>query len=359
MKLMILDDAQEARSVDPEDMLDAVQDFPNQCQEAVYLAREIQLDDRQGIAKNVSSILILGMGGSGVGGDLTRTLLQAHLRVPVQVHKDYNLPSFAGPDTLVFAASYSGDTEETLHGFDQAVKRNCTTISITTGGELARKSNDLGSLVMRVPAGLQPRAALGYLFFPILIMLQRLDLVPSLDDDIEETIQLLHSKSKVWGFYNPIEKNPAKALAARLYQTLPVVYGSSGLSDSVALRWKCQFNENTKIPAIWNVFPELNHNETVSWDLLEELTEKFTLILLRDKDEPDRIRKRIEITQELVQDNFGGVELVWAEGTSALARMMSLVNLGDYVSVYLALLYKVDPSPVERIRILKQRLAEG
>ena len=358
MKLLVLDDADEARSVDPDDMLHAVEDFPSQCEEAVHLASEIELDQLMGFSEQATSILILGMGGSGVGGDLVKTLLEGQLKVPVQVNKGYDLPGFAGENTLVFAVSYSGNTEETLSGFDQAVKKNCKIVSITTGGELAKKCADLGSVVLRIPSGIQPRAALGHLFFPLLVILQRLGFVSSLDEDIDEAIQLLRSNTKAFGFYNPVEKNPAKALAARLYQTLPVVYGFSGLSDSVASRWKCQFNENTKIPAIWNTFPELNHNETVSWDLLEGLTENFTLILLRDKSEPERIKKRIEITEELVEDNFGSVETVWAEGESRLAKILSLVNFGDYVSVYLALLYQVDPSPVERIRILKERLAE-
>jgi glucose/mannose-6-phosphate isomerase len=357
VKLLVLDDAEEARSVDADDMLDAVEHFPDQCQEAVYLAEKVELDDLKRVAEKASSVLILGMGGSGVGGDLTRTLLEGSIKVPIETNKGYDLPSYAGEDTLVFAVSYSGNTEETLSGFDQAVQRKCGIISITTGGELAKKCKDLGSPVLKIPSGIQPRAALGYLFLPILVILQRLGLVASLEEDIEETLQLLRSQTKVWGFYNPIEENPAKALAARLYQTLPVIYGSKGLSDSVALRWKCQFNENTKLPAIWNVFPELNHNETVSWDLLEELTENFALIILRDTNEPGPIRKRIEITTELVQDNFGSVEMVWAEGKSALAKMLYLINFGDYVSVYLALLYQVDPSPVERIRILKERLA--
>lgn len=358
MKLLILDDSEKASSIDRANMLGVIENFPNQCQEAIELGKEADLNALEGIASRARSVLVLGMGGSGVSGDLARTLLEGQLRIPMQINKSYQLPGFAGEDTLVFAVSYSGNTEETLSGFDQAVEKKCRIVCITTGGKLAEKAENLGFPIVRIPSGIQPRAALGYLFFPIMIILERLGFIPSIDRDMEETVQLLHARAKIYCFDNPIELNAAKAMAARLYHMVPVVYGFSGLTDSVAFRWKCQFNENTKIPAMWNTFPELNHNETVSWELLENVSSNFTLLLLRDKDEPRQIRKRMDITEELIEESFGGVETIWTEGISAMTKMLSLIYLGDFVSTYLALLYKMDPSPVKRINVLKERLAE-
>lgn len=358
MKLSILDDPEKAKMIDRVDMMGIVESFPDQCQEAVELAKTAELDALKGIETETSSILVLGMGGSGVSGDLVRTLLEGKLKVPVQVNKNYGIPRFAREDTLVFALSYSGNTEETLSGLDEAIKRGCKIICVTSGGEMAEKAEARGIPMVSIPSGIQPRAALGYLFFPILVTLQRLGFSTVEEKEIGETIRLLKAKSGNYGFNTPTEDNVAKALAARLYHMLPVVYGFSGLTDMVAFRWKCQFNENTKIPAIWNTFPELNHNETVSWELLETVSENFALILLRDRDESPQIKRRIEITRELIEEKFGGVEVLWAEGVSRLAKMLSLIYLGDFVSVYLALLYEIDPSPVERINILKKRLAE-
>ncbi len=289
---------------------------------------------------------------------MVRTLLEDELRVPFLVNKNYGLPQFVSKDTLVFAVSYSGNTEETLSGFDQAVKKNCKVVSITTGGKLAEKAGSLGLPVVKIPTGIQPRSALGYLFLPLLVILARLGFVSEKDREIEEAFELLRTKSKSYGFSSLLDQNLAKALAARLYCTLPVIYGFSGLTDVVAFRWKCQFNENSKIPSFWHVFPELNHNETVSWEFLEDITSNFLLILLRDRDEPQRIRKRFDITEELIKKKFGGVEIIWTEGKSKLAKMLSVIYLGDFVSFYLALLYGTDPSPVERINVLKKRLAE-
>lgn len=358
MEISILDDAGKVAYIDRADMLNVVQEFPAQCQEAVCIGNAVPLEGLEDAAAEIRSILVLGMGGSGVSGDITRTLLEDELRVPLLINKSYEVPQFVNENTLVFAVSYSGDTEETLSGFDQAVERNCKIISVTTGGKLAKKARALGLPVVRIPSGIQPRSALGYLFLPLLVILARLGFIAGKDREIEEAIGLLQTQSKMYAPNNVLEKNMAKELASRLYGRLPIVYGYSGLSDVAAFRWKCQFNENSKIPSFWHVFPELNHNETVSWEFLEDISKNFNLILLRDENEPPKIKRRIDITKELIEQKFGGIETIWAEGTSKLAKLLSLIYLGDFVSVYLAFLYGTDPSPVERIGVLKKRLSE-
>ncbi|MEW6189206.1 MAG: bifunctional phosphoglucose/phosphomannose isomerase [Actinomycetota bacterium] len=351
-----LDEVEKVKAVDAEGMLLGLEHFPDQCEEAVRLAEETPLDFR---VPSINSILIMGMGGSGISGDIIKTILSDEVKVPIWVSKGYSIPNFVDQGTLCFAVSYSGDTEETLSCFDKAVRLGCPIISIASGGMLESVAQRHGMPVIKIPGGIQPRSALGYLTLPILIALQKFDIIANKAEDIKETIKLLKSKAKKLSLSRSSEQNGAKGLAIKLFGRIPVVYGSDGPTAVAALRWKCQFNENAKIPAFWHVFPELNHNETVGWELLQEITENFHLILLRDEGEPERIKRRIEITRSLIEDHFGDVVEVWTEGKSKLARTFSIIYFGDFVGVYLAVLNGVDPTPVHRITLLKRKLAES
>lgn len=355
MNAIDLDDLKAIEKIDEDGMLKAIEDFPLQCQEAVDLARGLSFD----IPSDMRSVVVLGMGGSGIGGDIAKVLLEDELRIPFLVNKGYLLPRFVDDRTLCFAVSYSGNTEETLSGFDQAVERGCPVISITTGGLLGNKAEERSLPIVKIPKGLQPRAALGYLSLPILVVLERMALIGDKGQDIQETLAILDERTKNFSPHKPLSQNEAKMLATRLCGKVPVIYGSDGPTAVAALRWKCQFNENSKVPAFWNVFPELNHNETVGWELLRDITtEHFLLLLLRDAEESERVKKRVEITRSLIEGRFGGASEVWSGGKSRLARTFSLIYLGDFVSFYLAALNGVNPSPVERISVLKRRLSE-
>lgn len=342
--------------IDKQGMLKAVEDFPRQCQEAVSIAKSISLNID---LPKVSSILILGMGGSGISGDIIKVLLEGELSIPILVNKDYTLPNFVDEKSLCFALSYSGNTEETLNGFDQALGRGSCIISIATGGILAKRAHQHRLPLIKIPSGFQPRAALGYLTLPILVILARLNLVKNQTEEIKETLNLLKKKESEWNRKKPLEKNETQMLALKLSGKVPIVYGSQGVTGVAALRWKCQFNENSKIPSFWHTFPELNHNETVGWELLKSVTQKFCLILLRDKDGEERIKRRIAITKSLIEKQFGQVLQVWAEGKSKLAKTFSLIYFGDFTSAYLAILNGVDPTPVQKVEILKKKLAES
>lgn len=343
------------KKVDREGMLEAVENFPHQAKEAIEIANRTPLVIK---VTRPKAIVVLGMGGSGISGDVTKILLEEELKVPVVVNKGYLLPSFVDEKTLCFAVSYSGNTEETLASFEQAEKRGAKIVLVSSGGELAEKAAQLNLPLVKIPVGLQPRAALGYLSLPIIVVLHRLGLIESKEKDFEEMLTLLGRKAKEWGSKRPLEKNQAQLLAMRIHSKLPIVYGSDGITALAALRWKCQFNENSKVCSFFHVFPELNHNETVGWQLLEELTHKFCLILLRDAGEHQQIKKRIKITRDLIAKQFGDVLEVYSEGKSPLTRLFSLIYLGDFLSVYLAILNGVDPTPVEKVNILKKKLAE-
>ncbi|HDP69320.1 MAG TPA: bifunctional phosphoglucose/phosphomannose isomerase [Actinobacteria bacterium] len=350
-----LDDVSIIREIDKDDMLGALEGFPEQCEKAISIAHKLVVPV---LSEKPDSIAILGMGGSGISGDIVKILLDDELDIPIFVNKGYDLPKFMNKNTLVFAVSYSGNTEETLSAFEQAISLGAFVVSITSGGELAKRARDRNLPVVLIPSGLQPRASLGYLLFPILVVLEKLGLIGTEKDDTDKVIDHLEQARRELSVKNPLDKNRAKQLAKRLIGKVPVIYGSDGITGVAALRWKCQLNENSKIPAFYNIFPELNHNETVGWELLEEITENFFLILFRDEHDHPRIKKRMDITHSLIQEHFNGVFEVRAKGESKLERIFSIIYLGDFVSAYLAIIEGVDPSPVERIRVLKEELAK-
>lgn len=350
-----LDDTQAVKTVDTSDLLSTVEDLGAQCEEAADIAGTF---DSSAIT-DVDNVLILGMGGSGISGDIIRTLLEDELDVPLSVVKGYTIPAYVGKKTLVFAISYSGDTEETLSCVEQALGKGARIVAVTSGGELKKKAGEAGFPAITIPGGHQPRAALGYLSMPILVALARAGLISDVSSSVDEAVGLLREMRSECGIGIPEINNLPKKVARELYGKVPVVYGSEGVLSAAALRWKCQFNENSKVPAFQNSFPELNHNETVGWELLDDQTRRFHLVMLRASGEHDRVQKRVDVTLPLISDHLDGVTEVWTKGKSKLAQLLSVIYLGDLASVYLAVLNGVDPTPVDRIKLLKKRLSEA
>ncbi len=350
-----LDNPAQRAAADPGGMLRSIEELPEQCRAAVQLAHEAPLPG----GLTLQQVMVLGMGGSAIGGDLLRALVADRCPVPIQVNREYSVPASVGAGTLVIAASYSGNTEETLQAADEAASRGAFVIAITTGGLLAQRAQAAGWPLLRIPGGLQPRAALGYAFLPLVVLCQRLGLIPDVSADLEESIAVLSAQRQRLGGEVPTAQNPAKQLALQLYGKLPLIYGSGGWRGVAAYRWKTQINENAKAPAVWNTFPELNHNETVGWEVPEAVTRQFQVVVLRDQEDPAPIRRRIEVTSQIMAPHVAGISEVWAEGRSPLARLLSLIYPGDFASCYLAYLYGVDPSPVRVIDYLKSQLRQG
>jgi glucose/mannose-6-phosphate isomerase len=305
----------------------------------------------------ISNIVVTGLGGSAIGGDLLRVYAAGKCPVPIIVNRDYGLPHFVGPDTLVFAVSYSGNTEETLSAYEEAQVRGASIITITTGGKLAELALRDSVPIVKIPSGLAPRAATGYLFIPTLGILQRLGLIPDISAEISEMTGFIKELQKKIGPTSPVEENLSKQLARKLYEKIPVIWASTGTTEVVAQRWKGQINENAKAPAYWNVFPELNHNEIVGFQFPLEILNKIHVIILRDERDHPRVQKRIEITKDMIEDVVDGITEVWATGNGVLSRLFSLIYTGDYTSFYLAALYGLDPGPVKVIDLLKNKLA--
>lgn len=349
-----LDDPEVYRKLDPANMLGAIGDLPQQCLKAWHSATLFPLPPDYA---TVDKVIILGMGGSAIGGDLVRTLALTQGSVPVLVHRDYGLPPLVDARTLVIASSYSGDTEETISSFNKALETAAKKVVITTGGRLKALAEESGVPVFTFQYKAEPRAALGYSFFSILAIFHRLGLLSIESRDIDETIKVLGELSTRLDRAVSLETNPAKQLATKLLRRLVIIYGAGILSE-VAFRWKTQFNENSKVCASSECIPELNHNAVVGYRFPSWLAEKAFVVLLRSPLLHPRILMRYNVTGEMLADAGIAHEVVDAKGKSPLAQIMSTVLLGDYVSYYLAMLNEVDPSPVAAIDYLKRRLAE-
>lgn len=351
-----LDDLKAITTVDKSSMLGLLDDFPSQCEEAVRIGRDFESHHD---SSQIHSIVISGLGGSAIGGDILKCLLEQKIKIPVIVNRSYDLPNFVSENTLVFTVSYSGNTEETISVFKQALKSKAKIIALTSGGVLGELSRKHKVGCITVPEGLIPRACLGYLFFPLLIVLQNMGiLTENISADISESVSVLEKIRLNLAAKVPIKDNQAKQLAIKLFNCVPVIYGSSSITGAISLRWSNQINENAKTYAVHNIFPELNHNEIMAWKTLEKFTSGFHVVILQDIDDIDRIKKRIKITKDIISPKVSGISELYTQGNSLLARLLSLIYMGDFVSFYLAILYGVDPTPIPEIDLLKKELTK-
>lgn len=341
------------RRLDASGMLALLTSFAQQLGEAQEIMRRVHLAPKD---RTIHNVVVAGMGGSAIGGDLLRNYLVDMVDLPILVNRGYTLPRFSGPATLVFASSYSGNTEETLAACREALRRGSQVIGIASGGELAQLAAREGFPLIRIPSGYPPRAALGYSFVALLMSMSKLGFLGDQEENLREIQELISQKGTAYLPSVPLAENQAEQVALKLYGKFPVFYAWGHRFEAVALRWRSQLAENSKQLSSHHLLPEMNHNEIVGWGIPEEVLDKTVVVLLRDPMAPGPIQKRMEITKELIFPLAEIVE-IWAEGTSLLARLFSLLYLGDFVSFYLAMLNGVDPTPVERIDELKRRLA--
>jgi glucose/mannose-6-phosphate isomerase len=323
---------------DPSGMSDAI----------AGMAEQLRAGERTGADAGMelglpAAVVMAGMGGSAMGGELLRALVAADCPVPITRVRGFGVPAWAGPGTLVVCTSYSGDTAETLACARQAHAQGAALLGVASGGELARLSDELGFPCALVPGGMQPRAALGYLFGAMAGAFAACGLSP--DGIAEECAQGVEA----------CDRDAAAELGRRLAGSVPLVYGAGPLG-AVAYRWKTQFNENAKMHAFSHAFPELGHNEIVGWE--GAAGRGFSIVALRDADEPAEIRRRIDVTLDVARPHASVVAAVEGHGISRTARAFGLVATGDWVTYHAALARGVDPTPVDAITALKQALSE-
>jgi glucose/mannose-6-phosphate isomerase len=300
-------------------------------------------------------VVVCGMGGSAIGGDVIGACV-ADMSVPYQVVRGYELPAWVSESTVVVAVSYSGNTEETLSCVARALPRGCRPVCVTSGGRLADLAARHDLPLVAVPGGLQPRASIGFLSTPIGAALETADLLRGFDEQVAEAIAVV---AELRGELAPEvadDDNEAKTIARRLLNCLPIVYGA-GVTVPSARRWKSQLNENAETPAFFNELPELDHNELAGWATNPGVVSRAFLVLLDDPAGDERLRRRLAFTASIMQPRVAGLTRVAARGVLPLARVLSSAYVGDFTSLYLALLYGIDPSPVAAIEDLKARLA--
>jgi len=347
-----LDKPESYEMLDKEGMMEKALALPDQIEETRERARDMTI-----AISHAGNILFLGMGGSGIGGNLIKSQISRELSIPFDVCQSYDIPASVNKNTLVVAVSYSGNTEETLAAFTAALARGGIPLCVTSGGELRKRAEALKAPCFIIPPGLPPRSALGYLYMAVFSLLEKTGLIRAREEEKDETLAVLRGLREEWKPEKPWGGNLAKACASRLKEKIPVIFGSSDQNAMVARRWKCQLNENAKMLAYSDLFPELNHNEVVGWSNPRTDYRPFHVIILRDAGDHPRIQRRIEITKAILQEKTT-VEELWTCGTSAMAKLMSMVYLGDLVSVYCALQNGVNPTAIEVIDKIKEKLSE-
>lgn len=333
-----------------------LEEFPSQIQKAQELLRAVPTSVS---GDSIRNVVLVGMGGSAIAGDLLASYASDQLSVPCLVHRNYDLPRFVDSTTLIIALSYSGNTEETLTAFRQALQKKAQVLGISSGGELEQLCLENNCLHVKVPGGHPPRQALGYLFFSLLFLFQKMGYLDVQSEHVEETIQLTRHLQERLSPNHSYGNNLANHIAQSLYHTIPVIYAAVPYFYPVAVRWRNQFNENSKMMAFSNVFPELNHNEIMGWEGPREVNKHFRVIILRDREESPENQKRVEITKEILKRKNVPLLEVFSEGQCRLSRLFSLIYTGDWVSYYLAMINEKDPIRIDSIDLLKEKLKEN
>ena len=339
--------------IDTSNMYYILKNFHSQISEAVEIGKSSEFFsfDKYGI----KNIIINGLGGSAIGGDLIRSYTHYNSTVPVYINRNYHLPGFAGKDTLSVISSYSGNTEETISAYKESKSKECRIICVSSGGKVEKMALEHKDRFIKIPGGLQPRCALGYSFFVLLTVLSEFPFFSLENGNTENVIENIKRDSEIYSLFDS-EKNKALKIAGQLYNKLPVIYSSNDILDVVNLRWRGQISENAKQLAYGNVYPEMNHNELVGWEKNRDILNKIIVVFLKDIDDNERIKMRMEITEEIYKKHASDVISVSGEGETRLERIFNLIYLGDWVSYHLALLNKVDPTPVDAITYLKEKL---
>jgi glucose/mannose-6-phosphate isomerase len=351
--ISVLESVERIRAADPEDMLGRIKELPKQVRDAWSIASKAQLPPAYG---DVRSIVVVGMGGSAIGGDLAAALLADQLKIPMTVHRDYGLPAYVGRDSLVIASSYSGNTEETLSAFEEARKRGAKVLALTTGGKLAELARMASYPAITFTYKARPRATLGYSLGLVLGALVRMGFVRDLEDDIDAALRdLARLEERV---HEGARTNDAKKLAQELFGRVIFAYGA-GVMGVMARRVKGQWNENAMNWSAFDVMSELNHNAVVGFPHPAVAREAIVVLLLRSDRDMPRHKLRFEVTRELLDRARIEHKTLQFQGQNMLSEVLQMVLFTDYVSFYVALLNGADPSPNDAIDYLKDRLAKG
>ena len=340
--------------IDKDDMYQSIWDFPENIIDAIELGENITLKNKY---LDVNNIIIAGMGGSAIGGDVVYSLVKNEIKIPFVVNRGYNLPAWANSSTLIICSSYSGNTEETISILEEARSLSAKVIGITTGGVLESLCKDYNFDSVGIPSGLQPRAALAFSFIPLLYILKKTNLISvEVKNWLKSSAELIKSNREEYSSHK--ESNPVYQLANKLYKKLPIIYADSASLETVAVRLKGQICENSKILAYHSIYPEMNHNEIVGWENNSKFFSNYYILWLMDDEMNSRNKSRKNIVSEILLDLDVGQQEIKVDGNSFKERFLLLIHYGDWLSYWCAILHNTDPSPVKNIQILKDKLSK-
>ncbi|MEX0786273.1 MAG: bifunctional phosphoglucose/phosphomannose isomerase [Dehalococcoidia bacterium] len=353
--LTALDDRATVDRLDPHGLLGRIEALPEQCEEAWRCAGEFELPSAY---RDAREVVLLGMGGSAIAGDIVRSIASTSGRKPIYVVRGYDAPGFVSEQTLVVACSHSGNTEETLSSVRQSLDAGARGIAVTTGGELRSLAGERGIHCLSYDYDGEPRSAIGHQLMTLLSLAERAGLLASQGDAVAEAVSLMREQRARIGHSTSSDRNAAKQLAGRLRGKLPVIVGGGVLSDA-AYRWKTQINENAKSWAFHETMPELNHNAIAGFGLPEELVPRLHVVFLHHSALHPRLRLHYDAAADALTAAGVAHERVEALGSSGLAQALTSLHFGDLVSYYLALLNRVEPAPVQALDKVKAKLAQS
>jgi len=356
MRKPLLDDIKKIEKLDNSDMHDLLVSFSKAIQDAHAIGSHMKLPPEY--KKKYNAIVFTGLGGSAIGADFIKSYLEDEIDIPIIVNRDYTIPAVVNKNVLFITSSYSGNTEETLSAYKLAKKAGVNIVVLSSNGKLMEMAIKDGFPFVRIPGKLPPRAALAYGTIPYLSLFAELGLISSRADEIKEAIKVIAEMREELKISVTRKRNIAKKIAESLRDKFPIIYGASRHISVVATRWRGQLAENSKTISSSHLLPEMNHNEIVGWENPKALLAKFIVLLLKDKDDHPRVKTRMEITKAIIKKKKAHIIEVTSKGKGLLARLFSLIYIGDWVSFYLAILNGVDPTPVDLITYLKKKLSE-
>jgi len=343
-------------SIDKTNFISYLQNFPNQIVESDKIFKNAKISIN---AQNIDNIIYIGMGGSAIAGDIIRESLFDNLKVAIHLNRGYDVPEFCNEKSLIIAVSYSGNTEETLSSVRSATKKGAQIVAVTSGGELGKLAEENKWTVLAVPGSLPPRQAFGYLFFSVLRLFKFLKVCNVSDKEINNILQLSTRIVQQNDYTSASGRILSKEIARQIQNNIPIIYAPAPNFGAVAIRWKNQFQENSKSMAFANVIPEMNHNEIVGWEMEHAAIKNFVVLFLEPENMHPRIAARVNLTKNIIRDKGGKSIEIFTEGKTNLEQALYLILLGDWITYYLAIFYEKDPLSILNIDYLKSELKKS
>lgn len=352
----LLDNQNHREKIDQNDMLSHLKDFPNRVEKAIADGENFTIPTP---FINIKRVILLGMGGSGIASKILEKLCFNRSSLPVMTIEDFSLPKHIDKQTIVIATSYSGETEEVIYAFVKAAEKEAKLLSVSSGGSLEVLSRKYKNPHLKIDYSAPPRTVLPYFLTSILIIFGRLNILENQKENLLETVLMLQSLENKIGWGIPASQNPAKQLAEKLFNKIPIFYGSD-IASMIAERWKQQINENSKQVAFFEIIPEVCHNGVEGWQFPRKFVQNLFAVLIQSQyDSPQNKLRHSALIQFFQKQGISHETILLHPSGNLISEIFQTIMFGDYVSYYLALLNGVDPLFNKNIDFIKEKISEG